>query len=259
MSPPQAGGELAFCCAACGAVEAAAEWVPAEWVLRRLLRAGGLGALFAARHRLTDEEAELLSMPGVRTDNADFASWFRQEVGYLKALTHPGIVRLLYAGVHEGRPWLALEPVPSRTLARFVAEARPDARELLRLMCELLEVLEHVHAQGLTHGALELENVLVDGAGRVRLAGFGLASLQLTEGGRQAAGGLDGDLRAAGHVLVELLMQAGPQASGSAGARFNARAGPILADLLTPKPLLSTAGEAARQLREVLAGLGTAG
>src|SRR5207244_11600287 len=62
--------------------------------------------------------------------------------------------------------------------ARQALPQRPDASwQAIRLGAQVAHALAHAHAQGLTHGAVKPENVLLDRAGNALLSDFGAARL----------------------------------------------------------------------------------
>ena len=80
---------------------------------------------------------------------------------------------------HEGRTILVLADPGGEPLDRVLEwdkEQPLDLARLLRIAINLATALGHAHQRGLIHKDLKPENVLVDDAGHVWLAGFGIAS-----------------------------------------------------------------------------------
>jgi serine/threonine protein kinase len=80
---------------------------------------------------------------------------------------------------HEGRTILVLSDPGGEPLDRVLERSREqplDLARLLRLAINLATALGHAHQRGLIHKDVKPENVLVDDAGHVWLAGFGIAS-----------------------------------------------------------------------------------
>jgi serine/threonine protein kinase/tetratricopeptide (TPR) repeat protein len=91
---------------------------------------GGMGVVWRAR----DERSGLaVALKTVRVPKAGLISGIRREVYALAQLEHPGIVRILDEGLHEGMPWYAMELLKGVTLRRWMresAEPRPTAATL---------------------------------------------------------------------------------------------------------------------------------
>jgi eukaryotic-like serine/threonine-protein kinase len=94
-------------------------------------------------------------------------------------IDHGGIARTLDVGVCEGRAFIVTELVDREPLSRVLARVRNcplSVEEALRIARRIAAVLVFVHDQGLAHGGLDPDSILVDDDG-VSLIGFGLAAL----------------------------------------------------------------------------------
>ena len=85
----------------------------------------------------------------------------------------------------NGSATLVLEDNGGEPLSRLLNQ-RLEPAQFLRLAINLTATVGQVHRSGLVHKDIKPANVLVDGAGNVRLTGFGIASRLSHE--RQAAG-----------------------------------------------------------------------
>ncbi|MCO5164929.1 MAG: serine/threonine protein kinase [Planctomycetes bacterium] len=99
---------------------------------------------------------------------------FLREGEVTAALRHPNIVGIHSMGVADGRPYLAYELVEGARQLDEAARGAPLGRRV-ELVRDAARALGHAHARGVVHRDVKPANVLVDGAGRVRVADFGLA------------------------------------------------------------------------------------
>ena len=106
---------------------------------------------------------------------------FRREGSALARLTHPGIARLLDAGVNAGQPYLILEYVDGRRIDEYVADKKLGPNDIIRLFLQVLAAVEHAHANLIVHRDLKPSNILVTSDGTVKLLDFGIAKLLDTE------------------------------------------------------------------------------
>lgn len=145
--------------------------------------AGGLGVVYRAVREVaggTQEVALKVLRDGATGPEA--LERFRREQRILAGLNHPSIARLFDAGTDDqGRAYLAMEWVEGDTLDARAAEA--DLRQRVRWLADALDALNAAHQSLVVHLDLKPSNILVDGAGRVRLIDFGTAKL-LAEDGR---------------------------------------------------------------------------
>lgn len=149
-----------------------------DWIVEDQLGTGGMGAVYRCRNahagRLT---AAIKVLRG--DDRPDFERWFRREVEALAALRHPGIVRVLGAGVDPKHgAFLAMDLVEGVTLREHVRDHGPlpagEARKVLPL---LTSALAHAHARGVRHRDIKPGNVILTPDGLPVLVDFGIARL----------------------------------------------------------------------------------
>jgi len=127
------------------------------------------------------------------------AEAFTREADLLVMLDHPGVVRALSRGLHQGHIYIALEYVEGEHLgnvfaAFYQAQLRMRPEVALGLVSDLAEALAAVHdlvdpagrPLGLVHRDLAPKNVLVDVGGNVRLLDFGTAIATATDAARPA-------------------------------------------------------------------------
>lgn len=100
---------------------------------------------------------------------------FRREWRVLARLDHPGIARLLDAGIAGTRAWLALEYVDGRGYAEQLPTL-PLARRVA-VLAEVCAAVAHAHARLVLHRDLKPANLRFGVDGRIRLLDFGIARL----------------------------------------------------------------------------------
>jgi serine/threonine-protein kinase OSR1/STK39 len=156
-----------------------------------------------------------------------------REAATMRSLKHPNLLPLLAAFVEGDALWLVLPLVDGGSVAAALARAaskrggRParargvagDETLLATLLRSALRGLAYLHAAGCLHRDLKAANLLLDGAGRVVLADFGVAATmeRAAAGCCVATGGCEGeggDGRAGGDAPLLLRSRSG--AAGTA-------------------------------------------
>lgn len=151
------------------------------YTIRGRLGRGGMGTVFEA----VDDAGVGVAVKTLSAhlgDDAGLRVRFAVEIEALKALRHPGIVRLLAFGEQDGRPFYAMELVRGRSLEEILKSGRRfDWRETAAIAGDVARALKSAHDQGIVHRDLKPANLLfpdVPGAeSRVKLADFGIARL----------------------------------------------------------------------------------
>jgi serine/threonine protein kinase/tetratricopeptide (TPR) repeat protein len=100
---------------------------------------------------------------------------FAREAGYLQALRHRGIVRVLDVGEFNGMPYLVMQLVHGESLDALVCEGGLDEAMVVELGIQILEALHAAHLAGILHRDIKPSNIMVTGDRAVKLLDFGLA------------------------------------------------------------------------------------
>jgi len=146
-----------------------------------LLGQGGMGIVYRARQRELGREVALKLLWARGADASALEERFLREARALARLAHPNIV-----GVHDfGRAgehlYLVLELVEGVSLRQALQGGHLEPAQALRIVSETCAALQFAHDQGVVHRDIKPENILLDTAGRVKIADFGLARVLATE------------------------------------------------------------------------------
>ena len=125
------------------------------------------------------------NLPGESATDLDRAL---REARSAAGLHHPHVVAVFDAVEEDGRTWLVMEYVPSRTLAEILAAEGPlEPRRVAHLGSQAAEGLAAAHAGGVVHRDVKPGNLLVTEDDRVKITDFGIALItgdpRLTQSG----------------------------------------------------------------------------
>ncbi|MCA8926080.1 MAG: serine/threonine protein kinase, partial [Planctomycetes bacterium] len=152
------------------------------YVLHSELGRGGMATVY----RASDAAGEVVALKLLHLDLAGVPQSrqrFLREAQALTRLRHPGVVRLLDSGEHQGTPWLALEFVEGTSLQDRLRRGPLAVDEAVRLAQQMASALAYVHGCGVLHRDLKPDNVLLR-RGQALLTDFGLALEEALEASR---------------------------------------------------------------------------
>ncbi|MBC7940509.1 MAG: serine/threonine protein kinase, partial [Chitinophagaceae bacterium] len=114
---------------------------------------------------------------------ASMAQRFRNEAQAAGRLGHPGIVAVYDYGEETTDQadvaYIAMEFVEGNTLERYIAnKVHFGDSDIVSVLVQLLDALEHAHTQGVWHRDIKPANVLMTRDGRLKIADFGIARIE---------------------------------------------------------------------------------
>jgi serine/threonine-protein kinase len=193
--------------------------------IERVLGQGGLAVVYLARDAELHRSVAVKVLTGHLIGDGSVRERFVREARLAARLSHPNIVQVYDAGESEGQPFIVMEYVPGRTLAR---SGKLAADEVVPLALQACAGLQHAHDAGLVHRDVKPANLLLRDDGVLKIADFGIArtaeATQLTQLGtvlgtaaylapEQALGeqvDAAADIYSLGAVLYELLTRRPP-------------------------------------------------
>lgn len=165
--------------------------VGGRYELLKKLGAGGMGAVYLARHTATLGRCALKLIHDHAEDGNSHARFLR-EARAPAEIGHPGIVQVLDAGVDtDGTMFVAMELLSGQSYRGVLQRTDATLDEKVGLLLEALEPLAVAHRKGFVHRDLKPENLFVVshalGGQRMKLLDFGIArdggAAELTETG----------------------------------------------------------------------------
>ncbi|MDT0329677.1 PASTA domain-containing protein [Nocardiopsis lambiniae] len=175
----------------------------ARYVLGDRLRSDASGSAYLAHDRATEHTVVVTVMHSWLVGDQAAVHAFEGRAQNLGAVSHPDLARFLGHGRDGDRVYAVNEYLPGETLGHALGGGglRYAPHAALKIVASVLAALDAAHAQGLVHGGLVPERVVVDGRGGARLTGFPLLFDDAEDEGPDTRT----DVRAVGLLLYMLI------------------------------------------------------
>jgi eukaryotic-like serine/threonine-protein kinase len=139
------------------------------------IAAGGMGAIYTARDRLTEQIIALKVLSSDRNDGID-AERFLREARIACSLKHDGLVRGLSFGNDAGQPFFAMELIKGESLkAKLQRDGALKPHIALDIALRVSRALTYLHQRGIVHRDIKPENIMLGDNNQVKLCDLGLA------------------------------------------------------------------------------------
>ncbi len=151
-----------------------------NFMLERELGRGGMGGVYMGRDKMLDRPVAVKVMLKEYGSDPDFVEKFKKEAQAAAKLIHPNIAQIYSYGISEGMPYIAMELVAGGSLDKLMEHsgAKIDVPRVMKICEQVAQALRCAADQGLVHGDVKPENILLDANGNAKLVDFGLAAMQ---------------------------------------------------------------------------------
>jgi serine/threonine protein kinase/tetratricopeptide (TPR) repeat protein len=140
---------------------------------------GGFGVVYRAEQTHPIRREVALKVIKLGMDTKQVIARFEAERDSLARMEHPGIARVLDAGVMpSGRPYFVMDLVRGVDVRTWCDGGGLDLRDRVELVARICDAVHHAHQKGVIHRDLKPSNVLVvdeDGRPDPRVIDFGIA------------------------------------------------------------------------------------
>jgi serine/threonine-protein kinase len=149
--------------------------------IERLLDRGGMGSVYVARDVTLDREVAIKVIRPELVPDPLARERFNREAQTLARLKHPSIVTAFATGsLADGGPYLVMELVRGVDLRReLAAEGTLDPGRASRILDAVCGAMESAHRDGVLHGDLKPENIMLPDDGErgveAKVLDFGVA------------------------------------------------------------------------------------
>ncbi|HEX7601324.1 MAG TPA: serine/threonine-protein kinase [Polyangiaceae bacterium] len=152
-----------------------------KYVIERVLGAGGMGVVVAAKHRQLDQHVAIKFLLPEALKNAEIVGRFAREARAAAKINSEHVVRVIDVGeLPGGAPYIVMEYLHGQDLAQQLASRGPlPVGEVADAVLQASDGLAEAHAAGIVHRDLKPANLfLAERPGRppiVKILDFGIS------------------------------------------------------------------------------------
>lgn len=146
-----------------------------------LIGSGGMANVYKSLcHRLNRYDAVKI-MRDETAANTELRRRFRAESQAVAMLSHPNIVSVYDVSHSDDVEYIVMELIDGITLKQYLQKKSVlDPSEVLDFTIQTAKALEHAHSKGIIHRDIKPQNIMLLKDGMIKVADFGIASLENT-------------------------------------------------------------------------------
>lgn len=150
-----------------------------RYEILELIGSGGMANVYKALcHRLNRYDAVKI-MRDDTASNEEFRKRFRAESQAVAMLSHPNIVSVYDVSHSDDIEYIVMELIEGVTLKQYMEKVGAlSPGETLEFSIQIARALAHAHDKGIIHRDIKPQNIMLLEDGRIKVADFGIASLQ---------------------------------------------------------------------------------
>ncbi len=202
--------------------------IAGQYRLDHFIAEGGFGQVWRGFDLVLERPVAVKVPKPNRLADAERIERFLAEARRVARLRHPNIVPVFNVVRHKGAYFIILDLIEGKDLRQRMKVGRLPVREIVRIVLDVADAVDHAHRQGVIHRDIKPANILLDENGSVFITDFGIASTVENAPGKEVYGTLPymspeqlngsscdarSDVYSLGGVLHELLTGESPAPS----------------------------------------------
>lgn len=150
-----------------------------RYELKELVGQGGMADVYLAYDDILNREVAVKILRSSLTGDPIYITRFHREARAAAALCHRNIVEIYDVGEEDDLYYIVMEYVRGQTLKELINKRGAlHYVEAVDIMKQVVSATALAHSMGIVHRDLKPQNILVTDSGIVKIADFGIASIQ---------------------------------------------------------------------------------
>jgi hypothetical protein len=154
---------------------------------------GGIGTVYRARQVKLGRDVAVKEIKEIfdvfaGVQRSDIVDRFSKIIQTQARLLHPNIIQVIDIDIEAKFPFVVMQYAPNGNLRRLIeTEGRPPLQIALKYFLQILHALNTAHDNGVTHGGIKPENIVLDHAGNALVTDFGMSAVAELDANRGAS------------------------------------------------------------------------
>ena len=153
--------------------------IAGRYIIKELIGQGGMADVYLAEDKILERVVAVKVLRSSLTGDPVYITRFHREASAAAALSHKNIVQIYDVGEEDDNYYIVMEYVPGQTLKELIYKRGAlHYVEAIDIMKQVVSATAKAHSMGIIHRDLKPQNILVTDSGVVKIADFGIASIQ---------------------------------------------------------------------------------
>jgi serine/threonine-protein kinase len=148
-----------------------------QYKILEKLGAGGQGTVYKALDTKLNRTVVIKVLPPELTAKTSNFKRFEREAQLCSQLDHPNICTIYDFHEANGIYYIAMQYVEGKNVRQLVAGRPLELKSAVSIAVQVCDALAYTHSRGIIHRDIKAGNIMVTGAGQVKILDFGLAKL----------------------------------------------------------------------------------
>ena len=149
------------------------------YAIKDVLGRGGMATVYLAEQESIGRQVALKVLAPDHNDPT-FSERFLSEARIISKLSHPNIITIYDAGIHQGCHYMAMEYIPGQNMQDAIDKL--PRKEKILIIKQVAQALDFAGNKGYVHRDIKPENIMLHADGRAILTDFGIAREKTNQG-----------------------------------------------------------------------------